>query len=75
MTPLIILRVAHMDRYDRANTITSGGSHFIANGVGGAGFNLNPSRGKGYGYAMSVRGIGLNLELVGVEVVHEGNHV
>lgn len=82
MTPLLVLRVGYMERYDGPDTITGGGAQITQLGVGGEVFNFKPSRGKCYGYAMSRHFSGVNLhylddsrswsdgdELDGVDVV------
>lgn len=81
-TPLLVLRVGYMERYDGPDTITGGGAFVKERGVGGEVFNFKPSRGKCYGYAMSRHGGGLDIsyldnskkwqkgdELSGVDVV------
>ena len=61
MTPLLVLRVGYMERYDGPDTITGGGAQITQLGVGGEVFNFKPSRGKCYGYAMSRHFSGVNL--------------
>lgn len=81
-TPLLVLRVGYMERYDGPDTITSGGAYVADNGVGGEIFNFKPCRSKCYGYARSQKFSGVNLsyidnsqawrkgdELTGVDVV------
>lgn len=82
MTPLLVLRVGYMERYDGPGPISGGGDYVKQNGVGGEVFNFKPSRGVCYGYAMSRHSAGINLrflddahawsrgdELSGVDVV------
>ena len=82
MTPLLVLRIGYMARYDGPGEISGGGSYVEEHGVGGEVFNFKPSRGKCYGYAMSRHFAGVDLnqlddsqsweaggELAGVDVV------
>lgn len=60
-SPLLVLRVGYMERYDGPDEIRNGGAYVEQRGVGGEIFNFKPSRGKCYGYAMSRHGGGLDL--------------
>jgi len=81
-SPLLVLRIGHMELYNGPGGISSGGGFVTANGVGGEIFNFKPSRGICYGFAMSrfFGGVNLNFlaprtrwrkgdELAGVDVV------
>lgn len=86
-TPMVVLRVGYMDRYDGPATIVGGGEYIHKHGVGGEVFNFKPSYGKCFGYAMTRNLSGLNLsnldktrrwskgdELHGVDVVFIAKH-